>query len=116
MRNAKIKLMETQLIIFSALLVYAFTSVSWRDFGKAIVEDICCWCLCSSVMYKLLAWISIIHEAGFPFVLTGWCYTKVSFYIKSYLALKSKFLLTFLEEEEDFSVSEDSFFNSSDIS
>jgi len=55
MRNAKIKLMETQLIIFSALLFYAFTSVSWRGFGKAIVEDICCWCLCSSVMYKLLA-------------------------------------------------------------
>jgi hypothetical protein len=116
MRNAKIKMMETQLIIFSALLLYAFTSVSWRGFVKAIVEDICCWCLCWSVMYKLLALISVIHEVGSPFVLTGWCYTKVSFYIKSHFALKSKFLLTFLEEEEDFIVSKNSFFNSPDIS
>lgn len=108
--------METQLIIFSALLFYAFTSVSWRGFGKAIVEDICCWCLCWSVMYKLFALISVIHEAGFPFVLTRWCYTKVSFYIKSHLALKSKFLLIFLEKEEDFSVSKDTFFNSPYIS
>lgn len=67
-------------------------------------------------MYKLLVLISVIHEAGSPFVLTGWCYTKVSFYIKSLLALKSKFLLMFLEEEEDFSVSEDSFFDSPYIS
>jgi hypothetical protein len=50
MRNARIKLMETQLIMFAALLFYAFTSVSWRGFGKAIVEDICCWCFNWSVM------------------------------------------------------------------
>jgi len=50
MRNAKIKLMETQMIMFSALLFYAFTSFSWRGFAKAIVEDICCWCFYWSVM------------------------------------------------------------------
>jgi len=103
---------ETQQIIFSALLFYAFTSMSWRGFGKAIVEDICCWYLCWSLMYKFLALISVIHEAGSPFVQTGWCYTKVSFYIKSHLTLKGKFLLMFLEEEEDFSISKNSVFNS----
>ena len=108
--------METQQINIFSIFVLYFTSLSWRGFGKVIVEDVCCWCLYLSVMYKLLALISVIHEAGSPFVLTGWCYTKVSFYIKSHLALKSKLLLTFLEEEQDFIVSNDSFFNSLYIS
>jgi len=102
MRNARIKLMETQLIIFSALLFYSFTSRSWRGFSRAIVEDIYCCCLCWYLMCKFLALISARREAVSPFVLTGCCYTKLSFYIKSYLALKGKFLLMFLEEEENF--------------
>jgi hypothetical protein len=75
MRNFKIKLMETQLLIFFSIIVYAFTSMNWKGFVKAIV-DICCWCLCWSVMYKLFALIAYMKLVP-PFVLTGWCYIKV---------------------------------------